>query len=205
LYSFLGRIFKKRKSRIPLDKHPILVDLGAGANYTEGWVHVDFYRFHLKFWRKRIDTQKPEVEMDLRYPISCPANAVDGVYSCHALEHLYPEDAISLLKEIYRILKPSCYLRLIVPDLEIAVNFYIGRNKDLNYEFGAEAIGYLTQNCGHRSVWDAQFLSHLLDEIGFVDIKKVRFGEEGADQRLIKDNMVRKHESLVIEARKPSS
>ena len=69
---------------------------------------------------------------------------VDGVYSCHALEHLHPDDAINLLQEIYRILKPNSYLRIIVPDLEIAVNYYIGKNKDLEFNTGCEAISDFT-------------------------------------------------------------
>jgi hypothetical protein len=147
--SYIGRTFKKRRSTIPLNNTPLLIDFGVGENYTNGWIHADFFTLGLRFWRKSRG-RVPEVQLDLRYPINCPANVADGVYSCHTLEHLFPDDAINLLKEIYRILKPCCYLRIIVPDIEIAVNYYIGKNNELNFETGCEAISSFTQNWGHK-------------------------------------------------------
>jgi hypothetical protein len=40
-------------------------------------------------------------------------------------------------------------------------------------------------------------------ELGFVNVRKVEFGIEGTDKRLIKEKEVRKHETLVMEAQKP--
>lgn len=38
---------------------------------------------------------------------------------------------------------------------------------------------------------------------GFVNVRKVEFGKEGSDKRLIKEEDVRRSETLVIEAQKP--
>ena len=199
--SFIGRTFKKRKSKIPLGESPLLLDLGVGSNYTNGWIHADFFILRYRFWSKSKE-RMPEVELDLRYPINCPPNVADGIYTSHTLEHLFPDDAINLLKEIYRILKPGCYLRIVVPDIEIAVNFYVGKNKDLDFETGCEAISSYTQNWGHKSAWDMIFLTKILTEIGFTNIRKVEFGKDGLDKRLIKEPSGRKQESLVLEAQK---
>jgi len=204
IISFLGRSFKKRKSEILTNKIPILLDLGVGNNYKEGWLHADFYIFRFRFWRKSSKIKKPEIELDLRYPLRCPSDSVDGVYTSHTLEHLYPDDAINLLKEIYRILNPNSFLRIIVPDIELAVNFYTKKHIGLlEYDTGCEAISDFTQNWGHKSAWDFEFLSKVLNEIGFYNIKKVEFGKEGSDKRLIKETEGRRRDSLVVEAQKP--
>lgn len=201
--SWLGRIFLKKRSKIFPKKEPILLDLGVGNNYTENWIHADFFRIAFRFWKKH-EAQKPEIELDLRYLIDCADNIIDGIYSCHTLEHLYPNEAYNLLNETHRILKPSKWLRIIVPDLEKVVEFYIRKDGDLDHETGCEAISSLTQNWGHRSTWDQELLSKVLREVGFVNVKKVEYGIEGADQRLIKEKESRKKESLVIEAQKPN-
>lgn len=158
-----------------------------------------------RFWKKYPPRQKPELELDLRYPIGLKSNFADGIYSGHTLEHLNPDDALNLLKELFRILKSSCWLRINVPDLEKYINYYIG--KEVHSEFfkfptGCEAIRSLTQNHGHNSVWDEKTLKDALKNVGFINIKKVEFGKEGNDKRLIKEEEIRRWETIVMEAQK---
>jgi predicted SAM-dependent methyltransferase len=208
--SYIGRhFFYNSTSRFPIDRSPLLVDLGVGANYTDGWVHVDFYRprvckpkYFIDSWWPR-HRRMPEVETDLRYPLHCTDNVVDGVYTSHTLEHLWPNHAWQLLGEIFRILKPGCWLRIAVPDLRHAIDFYNGLEENPAYKYRAEAIGDLTQNFGHHSVWDAELLAGALATQGFVNIKEVEFGKTGTDARLIKEEQVRKPQTLVMEALKP--
>lgn len=154
--SWSSRRFRKSKSKITASKNPLLLDLGAGSNYTEGWVHADFFRIpRLRFWRKRPLKRKPDVELDLRFPLNCEDDIVDGAYSGHTLEHLYPKDALQLLCEVFRVLKPGCWFRVNVPDLRDAIDFYNGKAvDDCNkvYRTGCEAIVSLTQDSGHHSV-----------------------------------------------------
>lgn len=139
---------------------------------------------------------------DLRYPLSCKDNVVDGVYSGHTLEHLYPNQAIKLLSEIYRVLKPGCWLRINVPGLRDCVEFYNGDRKVKNYMFGAEAICNLACNWGHHSVWDEEILIYALQECGFVNVNAVEYGIGGSDKRLIKEEEMRRNGTIVIEAQK---
>ncbi len=203
LVSYIGRHFKKRKSKIRPSDTPLLLDLGAGLNFKAGWTHVDFYSVRLRFWKKHSLQNKAEIETDFRYPLNCPSNIVDGVYSGHTLEHLYSNDAYQFLHEIFRVLKPNCWLRINVPDLKRAVDFYNGQISIPEYKYRAEAIGNLTQNWGHHSVWDEELLSKALEIVGFTNIQKVEFGEGGSDARLIKEEEFRRSETLVIEAQKP--
>jgi predicted SAM-dependent methyltransferase len=199
--SWFGRHFKKRKSRIKATSSPLLIDIGVGANFSQGWVHVDFYTIRFRFWKSY--TNKAEIETDLRYPLNCPDNIADGLYTGHTLEHLFPNHAYQLLNEMYRILKPKCWLRINVPDLKYAIDFYNGNTKILDYKYKAEAISNLTQNWGHHSTWDEELLTRALEISGFVNIKKVEFGKEGTDRRLIKEPEGRRAETLVMEAQKP--
>ena len=187
IISWLGRHFRKKKSKIAKRESPLLLDIGVGANYVEGWTHVDFYRFKIKFWKKRFQKNVPDIETDLRYPLNCQNNIVDGVYSGHTLEHLYPNHAYQLLREIFRVLKTQGWLRINIPDLKRAVDFYSGKLEIPKYTYKAEAIGNLTQNWGHHSVWDEELLTIALKISGFENIKKVEFGKEGTDIRLIKE------------------
>ena len=202
--SWLGRKFKKHRSKITPTDTPLLLDLGVGNNFKAGWTHVDFYSIRFKFWKKYPkQTQLPEIQTDLRYPLNCLSNIVDGVYSGHTLEHLYPNHAYQLLSEVYRVLKPKCWLRINVPDLKYAMDFYNGKITIPQYKYKAEAIGNLTQKDGHHSVWDEELLSKALEISGFVNIKKVEFGKEGSDLRIIKEKEGRKIGTIVMEAQKP--
>jgi predicted SAM-dependent methyltransferase len=202
----IGKLFFKHKSNINKKKNlsPLLLDIGAGRHYTEGWVHLDFYITRLrKFW-KPYTGYRPDIEADLREPLNCDDNIVDGIYSGHTLEHLFPNHANQLLEECYRVLKPGAWLRINVPDLKRAIDFYNGDIELPHFKYKAEAMGHLTQNHGHASVWDEELLTNTLKAIGFVEVREVEFGEEGTDKRLIKEEAYRKDESLVVEARKPN-
>ena len=63
--SLLGRTFKRSKSKIPLNKTPVLLDLGVGTNYTEGWLHADFFVIRFRFWEKPKKVRMPDIELDL--------------------------------------------------------------------------------------------------------------------------------------------
>lgn len=204
LKSWIGRSFFSRRSKIQaLNGLPLLIDIGVGANFREGWVHVDFFSLRLRFWKKI--NRRAEVETDLRYPLLSTNEIANGVYSCHTIEHLYPKEAYRLLAEILRILKPGGWLRLGVPDLQVALDFYNGKISMPEYKCRAEAIAHLTQDWGHHSVWDEELLTHALKSVGFINIKKVQFGTEGSDRRLIKEEDARRTWTLVMEAQKPAT
>lgn len=208
IVSFCGRVLKKKKNRIiPFRNGKTYCDLGFGANYTKGWINADFYVFpRLKFWKASTIPNKPDVELDFRYPILCENNCIDGIYSGHTLEHLYPAEAFAFLKEIYRILKPGAWLRINVPDLGKYIEYYNGRKVDdvfnNSYETGSEAISSITQDWGHHSLWDSHLLKRTLEGIGFINVREVKYGEEGTDANLIKEEPVRAWETLVIECQK---
>ena len=193
--------------RLVLNKKPTfngnnLLNLGCGSNrFDKGWVNADFYS-GIKFWKKH--KNRPDWMLDLRYPLNCDDNAWDGVFSEHTLEHLYPNQALSLLKELYRTMREGAWLRISVPDLAKCVDYYCGKQANETFKrwpTGCEAIRSLTQNWIHLSVWDSKLLSRFLQEAGFMNIQEVGF-REGTDSKLFKDNEGRRWESFYMEAQK---
>lgn len=208
LTSFIGRKFFMHRSKISISENPMLLDIGVGGNFTKGWIHIDFYQISLnpinwikKIWIKPL--KKAEVEHDLRYPLNCADNICDGIYCSHTIEHLLPNHAIQLIMECFRILKPTKYARIIVPDFGITVNNYINKTFSSEFHAGCELIMAYTQNWGHLSTWDEEYLTLVLKEAGFVNLRVVKYGIGGTDSRLIKEEMSRKEYSIVIEAQKP--
>jgi predicted SAM-dependent methyltransferase len=210
LISLIGRIFFRYRGVIKKGTQPLLLDIGVGNNFTKGWTHVDFYRIPLNplHWIKNIwnkPENRPEIELDLRYPLHCKDAICDGIYCSHTIEHFLPDDAIRLIREFYRILKPSAYARIIVPDFGTAMKRYINQAYPPGRTAGCEVIMGYTQTWGHLSTWDEEFLTQVLTEAGFVNIQVVEFGVGGRDQRLVKEESSRKEESIVIEAQKPDT
>jgi hypothetical protein len=197
--SFIGRIFLNKKP--PKQRGLQLLNLGCGLTIIKGWVNSDFYNGVLPWNLRKV---RKIWMQDYRYGLNCPNNYWDGVYTEHTLEHLYPNEVLFLLKEIFRTLKKGKRLRISVPDLEQFVRYYNGRD---NEEFkklwgsGAESIWSLTQNWGHHSVWDFDLLSSFLVKSGFKKIKRVGY-KTGTDKRIVKDEESRSLGSLYVEAQK---
>ena len=198
--SLIGRLFLKRRSKIK-PKENLLLNICSGGIFKEGWTHVDFFTLRWRIW-KMLSYSYADVETDLRFPLMGADNIADGVYSGHTLEHLYPNHAQQFLKEIHRILKPSHWLRINVPDLKYFIDFYNGKINVDRWKYKAEGIGSLTQNWGHHSVWDEELLTAALEAVGFINIRKVDFGSEGSDSRLIIEEESRRTGTLVMQAQK---
>jgi ubiquinone/menaquinone biosynthesis C-methylase UbiE len=139
---------------------------------------------------------------DFRYPLPYPDMSFDGAYSEHTLEHLYPHQALQLLRETYGVLRPGAIFRCAVPDLAKYVDYYVGKPADPQFtqlRSGCEAIWSLTQNWGHLSVWDATTLIQSLRDAGFAAVTQAIFRQGGNPQLLI-DQEGRRWETLYVEA-----
>ena len=203
LKSIIGRYFLSTlPPKMKGDKQ--YLNLGSSSATVRGWVNADFFclrpKARLKFKKQGVNWQ-----LDLRYTLHCDDNYFDGIFSEHVIEHLHSAEVINLLKELFRVLKPGCWLRISVPNLKKYVNYYCGIEVSPIFKgpwsCGAEAIQALTQRSGHQSVWDAELLCDCLKEVGFVEVKEMTFGH-GTNRELIKEQEAREWESLYMEGRK---
>ena len=118
--------------------------LGCGLNVVEGWLNVDgSWNARLaKYPRLRralatahvIPPESAKVEwrgdlriLDVRDPLPFATGSYEAIYASHLLEHLYLDDALRLLHECFRVLRPGGVLRLVVPDLGAIVREYNGQ------------------------------------------------------------------------------
>jgi len=91
-------------------------------------------------------------------------NCIDFIFSEHFFEHIFFDEAISLLKECHRILKPFGVIRMVVPDADIRI-----------YE-PPEMIGHpsikmpYTHLSKHKTRWSIYLLSEALKIDGFKPI-----------------------------------
>lgn len=207
LIAKVGELFLRRSAPQKGDKP--LLHLGCGGNYLPDFVNADFYYYAFKF-----GNNKPKVDwmIDLRKPLSCPDNFWDGVFTEHTLEHLTPADNLALLRELFRTMKDGAFIRICVPGLTETIKTFqenpdedtIAYKNSLPYQTLAEAIWGLTQQWGHLSTFDADFLVSLLSIAGFKNCRVVSF-RIGNDKRLLQDSPDRKLGSLYVEAQKLGS
>jgi predicted SAM-dependent methyltransferase len=196
----LGDAFFRRPP--PPVAEPCFLNLGCGPHIFEGWVNADDYAFKRGL---REQAFRPNWRLDITRPWNCPADHWDGVFTEHVLEHVSYSEAIFVMRECLRTLKPGAWLRISVPDVRTYVELYEGRLSRPEFApipHPAVGISFLTQMHMHRSAWDADLMTRVLTEIGFADARSASFGQ-GADPRLVRDDADKVHESLYVEARKP--
>jgi predicted SAM-dependent methyltransferase len=194
IMSFVGRlVYFMKKS--PKSEY---LNVGCGPNTLSNMDNLDFYQFSMR--------GSGVVGHDIRFRFPYEDEVYNGIITEHTVEHLTPYDATRLFKEFHRIIRPGGVARIIVPDLEKYIRFYIqdANNEQVTNEFaafdnGCEAIWNLTQNWEHVSCWDYKMLSKCLLEAGFKSCNHVSFGE-GFNSDLLKDSAHRSWESLYVEA-----
>lgn len=121
---------------------PDHLNLGCGLTAPAGWLNVDGSPQVIlarRPWLKRllvatrIMSQKqaeipwsPDImRLDLTRQLPFPDGHFAAVYSSHLLEHLYHDQALSLLKECHRVLRHGAVCRAVVPDLEALAARYL--------------------------------------------------------------------------------
>lgn len=108
------------------------LNLGCGLQAPDGWVNIDrspsLVLDRMQVVKKALRTARvlqPEhmvawprnIRMvNVLKPFPYQDGQVEAIYSSHMLEHLYYEQAISVLRECHRVIQPGGVLRLALPD-----------------------------------------------------------------------------------------
>ena len=165
----------------------IKLNIGCGPNVFPfpGWVnydHVDFSECLDGIRRMPVDAaldyqkglvrflqagEVPDCRVhDLRTGFrQHPDGSVDAIYLGQVLEHLNPlHEALKLIRECFRMLRPGGVLRIATPDLDLLVRAYVdGRMADFTDEFPdfykdalpSDRLAYvLYGSAGPDSTWD---------------------------------------------------
>src|SRR5262245_56277720 len=114
-----------------------MLNLGCGTRMHWGWNNIDrspyaYLAHHSSIARimrlvgllspdrlnRLLEVDPHIIHWDLRKGIPFEVSTFDAVYSSHFLEHIDRQGAQSVLREIYRVLKPGGIIRVVVPDLQ---------------------------------------------------------------------------------------
>lgn len=114
--------------------------------------------------RLDIDAQvRPDIVASMTDMPMVAGGSMDGLFSSHNLEHLYPHQVPGALREFRRVLKPGGIAVLALPDMQ-AVAAYIadGRLEGALYESSSGPIAPIDIVYGFRKSLDAgnHFMAH---------------------------------------------
>ncbi len=211
-------------------KEKLKVNLGCGVAVIPGWINVDsspnallaklpgycfiksiLFKLHLisdgaynAKWSKDIVYCNLEKSF-----LSIAKSSCCTIYTSHFLEHIPKAAAISLLKECYAALCSGGILRVAVPNLYSEAKKYVEcfettkENGSVDYNASEDFIHLMvsrSQRHSHRWMYDYFSLSHLLREIGYVEVNQKEFLQSEIEEiRLLET----REDSLFIECKKP--
>ena len=179
----------------------IYVQFGSGRLGPKTWRNFDssptlrFERLPLigKLYTKNKTRFSPNIEYgDIIKGLPFPTNSVHGIYASHVLEHLALNDFRIALRNTLKILEQGGIFRLVLPDLEFAINTYLedssheaaynfmkgtslGKEKRVKglKAFLVEWVG----NSQHLWMWDYRSLERELYDAGFCKIRRAQYGD----------------------------
>ncbi len=171
---------------------------GCGPNLKEGFINIDLHK-------------GSDLSLDLREELPFPSGSCVLTYSEHFFEHLdYPEEALLFLRECYRILKPKGTFSVGVPDAEWPIRAYVGEPQYAGWFDVVQRERYpkwlitkmdcvnysFRQGTEHRYAYDFDTLKHVLETVGFIDVKRRDFNPD-------LDSKIREYTTLYVDAIKP--
>jgi SAM-dependent methyltransferase len=113
--------------------------------------------------------------LDLTAPLPYPDGAFEAAFGSHVLEHLTPDEASGVLRELHRVLRPGGIVRISVPDLDQVIASYDPSSPD-EFLYGMWQ-GRSRSTSRHRHWWlyNERSLGELLRATGFDDVRREGF------------------------------
>ena len=169
---------------------------GCGPAPPAGWINSDQIRH-------------PGVDLacDIRGGLPVEDDAFDYIVSIHALEQVPYLDAVPVLRELRRVLRPGGVLRLGLPDLDRAIRAYLA--KDASYflipDDEARTVGgklsvQMTWYGTSRLLLTYEFTEELLVRAGFSEVRQCAFRQTASPYPDIVELDNREPESFFAEA-----
>lgn len=137
--------------------------LGCGNRVIPGYIHIDGGKYmHVK----GNDVYLTPIETD----------SADVIYSSHLLAYFNRDEAIALLTEWHRVLKPGGILRIAVPDFEAMARLLITGPKKYPIEkFLGPLYGRMKMNgeeIYHKTCYTFESLKDLLLSLDFDEVRR---------------------------------
>ena len=189
------RVWKARRRpliRSYLDAHGTRkLQIGCGELPLAGWLNTDLDPGIAR--AARAHGSVVYMDASARFPI--PDDAFDYVYAEHVIEHVTYAEGRTMLSESHRVLRRGGRIRVATPDLRQLVQLYVDRehpsadqSEYVNWiaeTFFADrtrvGVTFVLNNAfrawGHMFLYDEETLRSTLLDAGFVDVRRVPFGE----------------------------
>lgn len=112
---------------------------------------------------------KPDLLKEITLPLDWEDNSVDEIYCGHFIEHLFIDDAIEMIKECYRVLKPGGNVIFVVPDFQKIFNEFdfVRANKMIMSNDGKDIEKVGQPIDPHKSLWTKYRLETEMLNAGF--------------------------------------
>ena len=187
------------------------INLGCGTTAPEGWVNIDrspgliLSKAPGLRWAasKIVLLRGPQAHvewpegirrLDVTKGLPFRTSSADAIYSSHMLEHLARRDAIRLLGECRRVLRPGGVLRLALPDLRRMASIYVQSRDPEAADAFVEASGLgiesfprgsrrlikAVSGARHRWMYDAASIASLCQKAGSQASRNATTGRERA-------------------------
>ena len=196
------------------------ISLGCGFWTEPGWTGLDNDPAAVKH---ALAAGHQVVRGDVRLLLPWADGSAEYVHHEHLIEHLSRNEAVRLMAECFRVLRPGGVLRVATPSLEEHCRLYLAGqwqldgidryNADLadpqpddgppgtfKITGGCEVLNSLFYWWGHRWIYDAQYLSRRFRQAGFESILQCA---RGAARHLALCGMERRPGSVIVEGTKP--
>ena len=198
----VGALIRNRRAFAKLPPKGAYLDIGCGLNVQPGFHSIDYH------WSPKL-----HICWDVTRGLPLPDNWIAGIFTEHMIEHIPIEAVYRLAEEIFRVLQPGAWVRIVVPSLDIYTRTYrqaVDGGKDeiparpiINGDYTpAMGINSVFYDWQHRFMYDFQTLAVILGKAGFENLAERKYAE-GADPKLLIDTDFRAAESLYVEGMKP--
>lgn len=163
----------------------IRLDIGAGHIREQGWIAVDHAEGYSFALSKPLD---PDVEADLS-KLPFPDNYADEARAIHVIEHFYAWEALGVVKEWVRVLKPGATIAIECPCLEKVIKLMDVPHVEPRYTYWA-LYGdprHKRPDMCHKWAYTHVALTRLMLQAGLEDVKADRpqFHFPVRDMRLV--------------------
>ncbi len=186
--------------------------IGCQSHPMEEWLNVDL-----------VPKLGGIVYMDATNEFPFKDAVFEYVFTEHMIEHIPLDKGQFMLKECYRVLKPGGILRVVTPNLDSLLNYYLQPGLPLHSDYTDFSRRYFPQqppvfnatvvfnnffrDWGHQFIYNEATLTTLLQMTGFRDILRLEVGESSdpvlcglENHHLEITDRFNRMESLVMEA-----
>lgn len=192
------------------------LQVGGGANPFPGWLNTD------------LTPAANTIFLDATEVFPFENESFDYVFCEHMIEHISYGQALGMLKECFRVLRPGGKIRVSTPNLQVYLNLFSTKKDKTQQQYlewmsknwllkqnvqekeGSFVLNLVMHGWGHLFIYDEATLKLSLEKVGFTHTQQYQCSES-EDENLrgleshgefIGNIEMNTYETLILEAQK---